>query len=32
VIVLPINERYEAAHIAHVAAVIGKSVQVLAHA
>ena len=32
VVVLPINERYEAAHIAHVAAVIRNGVQVLAHA
>jgi len=32
VVVLPINERYEAEHIAHVAAVIQKSAQVLAHA
>lgn len=32
VIVLPINERYEPQHVAHVAAVIRNGVQVLAHA
>ena len=32
VIVLPINERYEPQHIAHVAAVIRAAAQVLAHA